>query len=106
MTHAEENFQYFEVLQNSDQTEGRGPMKAVGQFKELKDAVEDAKGRGVMGIGDGEVEEVNVYFKEDGRVIIERFKVYGFMRLPEGGYGSGYLSEFEKRASRKVSTGK
>ena len=81
-------------------------MRAVGQFKELKDAVEDAKGRGVMGYGDGSVEEVNVYFKENGRVIIERFEVYGFIRLPEGGYGSGYLSEFAKRASRKVSTGK
>ena len=103
MTGENATFQYFEVFQNSDMTEGRGPMKAVGQFTTLEAAVEDAKGRGVMGFGDGEVEEVNLYVKDTGRIIVERFKVYGFVRNDNGDYTSGYLSEWAKKQSRRVS---
>lgn len=45
----------FEVQENSDQNEGRGPMRTVGFFDNFSAAFEVAKGRGVMGGGDGDI---------------------------------------------------
>lgn len=45
----------FVAKENSDQTEGRGPMRTIGYFDNLKDAYAAVKGRGVMGVGDGEI---------------------------------------------------
>ncbi len=49
------------AMRNSDMTEGRGPMVAIAAFENRPDAVMAAKGWGVMGIGDGTVEELRVY---------------------------------------------
>ena len=56
----------YEALKNSDLTEGRGPMVRIACFTYRIDAEKAAKGWGVMGGGDGEVKEVQVYttFKE------------------------------------------
>jgi len=51
----------YAALRNADDIEGRGPMVAIGYFIRKEDAVHAAKGRGVMGVGDGEVEEIKVF---------------------------------------------
>lgn len=45
----------FEVQENSDQTEGRGPMRSVGFFDSFEAAFEVAAGRGCMGTGSGDI---------------------------------------------------
>lgn len=82
---------YFEVMQNRDQIEGRGPMEAVSHFSELEAAVKDAKGRGVMGYGDGEVFEVIVEFLPEGKVKMGREEVYGYRKSRDGTWGYGYM---------------
>lgn len=49
------------VYQNSDMTEGRGAMRLVHLFSHRADAEDDAKGRGVMGHGNGEVHRLYIY---------------------------------------------
>ena len=44
------------VYENSDPIEGRGGMHLKNIFFDREDALKDAKGRGVMGYGDGKVE--------------------------------------------------
>ena len=46
------------ATQNSDLTEGRGHQVGIGLFSNEEAAVEACKGRGVMGVGDGEVFEL------------------------------------------------
>ena len=43
---------------NSDSTEGRGPMRTIGYFANEADARKAVEGQGVMGVGDGTVENV------------------------------------------------
>lgn len=45
----------FEVRENSDRTEGRGTMETVAFFDSFEAAFDVARGRGVMGAGDGEI---------------------------------------------------
>lgn len=45
----------FEVQENTDKTEGRGSMRTVAYFNSFEAAFEVAKGRGVMGAGDGDI---------------------------------------------------
>lgn len=85
------DIRYYEVMQNSDQTEGRGPMRVVNNFFKLEDAVEDARGRGVMGVGDGEVMEVSITVNNDDTVSVDRVKVYGYRRGRDGRWTSGYI---------------
>ena len=47
----------YEVKQNADGIEGRGPMVTVAFFKHQKAAQKTATGLGVMGVGDGEIKE-------------------------------------------------
>lgn len=85
-------FTYYESQENADRTEGRGPMRAIGHFADIAQAVHFVKGRGVMGVGDGEVVKVHVVFLDDGKVKEVRKKVYGYHRNPRtGGYNYGYL---------------
>ena len=55
----------FQSLINSDLTEGRGPMRHVGYFKFRPDAEDSVKGMGVMGVGNGEVKQVEVIIYDD-----------------------------------------
>lgn len=83
--------EYYEVLENSDQIEGRGPMVAVAWFGNLELAVEDAKGRGMYGYGSGDVVKVIVEFLPNQRVKMVRDKVYGYRQGRNGKGGYGYI---------------
>lgn len=78
-------FTVYLAKENADLTEGRGPMKTVGIFTDVEEAVKAIKGRGVMGVGDGEVYSVTVYDSvEDWRIDpssrrYEEHLVYGFV---------------------------
>jgi hypothetical protein len=50
----------YEALVNSDLTEGRGPMKHVAYFSNRPDAERSVKGMGVMGVGNGEVKQIEI----------------------------------------------
>jgi len=71
------DIRYYEVQQNSDQTEGRGHMVTVSNFLLLEEAVKDAQGRGVMGIGPGDIVQVSITVNNDNTVSVEREKIYG-----------------------------
>lgn len=86
----------YEAQENSDQTEGRGPMRTIAIFTTLEQAVKAVKGRGVMGVGDGEVLETDVYERaediaENGRLYASRRRVYGYRKRPDGKSDYGYL---------------
>ena len=53
----------WEASRNANSVEGRGPMLTIGLFTKKKDAEMAAKGWGVMGCGDGDVEskQIKVY---------------------------------------------
>ena len=51
----------FVAERNQDSTEGRGPMVPIAYFEKRADAQIAAKGQGVMGAGNGEVNEVMVF---------------------------------------------
>jgi hypothetical protein len=82
---------YFETQQNSDQTEGRGPMVTVGTWGRLEDAVNDAQGRGVMGYGTGDVVQVDIKILGDDKVEVTRETVYGYRKGRTGRWGYGYI---------------
>lgn len=86
----------YEAQENSDSTEGRGPMRTIAIFTNLEEAVKAVKGRGVMGVGDGEVLETDVYenaedMAENGRLYASRKRVYGYRTRPDGKRDYGYL---------------
>ena len=47
--------------EDADLTEGRGPMVTIAAFANRQDAEKTVEGRGVMGVGDGEVKTLIVY---------------------------------------------
>lgn len=51
----------FRASYNSDSLEGRGGKIVVGYFLQKEDAQMAVKGKGVMGQGDGNVEEVDLF---------------------------------------------
>jgi len=51
----------FNGLVGYDLTEGKGGMVVIGYFLNQADALYATKGWGVMGYGDGEVKELNLY---------------------------------------------
>lgn len=70
---------WYVTTENSDLTEGRGPMRDVSAWKTEQEAYKDALGRGVMGVGDGEVVEVSLLEKTDEPGLeIKRRRVYGY----------------------------
>ncbi len=50
----------FEVRENADNIEGRGPMIHVAYFTNVADANRAAKGKGVMGVRDNEVNKTQL----------------------------------------------
>lgn len=49
------DFALYQVKQNSDMDEGRGAMRVVGSYGTFEDAFRNAQGRGVMGVGNGDI---------------------------------------------------
>lgn len=54
-TYGEVIFSVFASMVNSDQTEGRGSMRAISFWDDANSAYEVVRGEGVMGVGDGDV---------------------------------------------------
>lgn len=84
---------YYITRQNSDLTEGRGPMRDVSFWDNENDAYLDAKGRGVMGVGDGEVLKVTVCKIEDNpgefKFLVEL--VYGYGKAWDGKWRTTWM---------------
>lgn len=84
----------YEATQNSDQTEGRGHQVPIGYFDRLEDAVDRVKGKGVMGVGDGEVYELTIHYSvpdlnAHGRET--KKMIYGYRKDLKGKWGYGYV---------------
>jgi hypothetical protein len=73
---------------NSDSTEGRGPMLIRGIFSTLQGALEAVKGKGVYGVGDGEVYFAYIDGPFTG-IADQNKKIYGSVRT-DTGWGSGF----------------
>jgi len=69
---------------NSDLTEGRGPMKIIGYYEDEQEACDAVKGKGVMGVGDGEITSVHLNVINPKEEL-----VYGYHRS-----GRGILGEW------------
>ncbi len=85
------NFTIYEVHRNTDLTEGKGRMVAVSWWSTPEAAAKDAVGRGVMGVGDGEVVEVRYELTENRRYIRHEKKIYGYRKHPNGKWDHGFL---------------
>lgn len=79
----------FVVTQNSDLTEGGGHDVEVGYHLDLESAVADAKPRGVMGYGSGNVYEVII--SDDPENPYKKKKVWGYRKNRGKGWGYGYV---------------
>lgn len=95
------------ATQNSDLTEGKGGMVGIGLFDNEAAAVDAVKGRGVMGVGDGEVFKITdpkkVFHTKDEWVkagmpkpgISPQYatskKVYGYRKDWKGNWGYGWV---------------
>jgi hypothetical protein len=85
------------ALVNSDLTEGRGSVRDKGIWLDPKDAYEDAKGMGVMGMGDGDIAlrtfmQCGVKgFVPCGHIIVENRTIYnGNHKKSETGWVPDY----------------
>lgn len=88
------------VKQNTDLTEGRGSMRPIGYFDDLEDAVAFAQGKGVMGVGPGEVHQLRVLAKGEWvpgaldptkKKPFEEILVYGYRKNRKGIWSYGYV---------------
>lgn len=97
MTETNALFQYFVVMGNSDQTEGRGRMVPKKSFLKLEDAVKWAdspnghRACGVMGHGPGDVEMHTFFDRGDGTVDKDAIRIWGHRRDLTGKWGHGYV---------------
>lgn len=86
------NLVLYVARENSDMTEGRGPMRITGIFTREEDAFAKIKGRGVMGVGDGEICRVEL---KDGKYEVEGYKgmelYWGYRQRPDGRWNNGYV---------------
>lgn len=73
----------YAAQENQDLTEGRGVMRLIAIFAREADAILAAKGRGVMGHGDGEVSVVIVYetWEEFAAKDLERIRQNALAKL-------------------------
>lgn len=85
---------WYVASENSDQTEGRGPMKDTSAWETEQEAYAACIGRGVMGVGNGEVIEVSLLKKTDepGLEIVRR-KVYGYGKDWTGKWSYHWLDQ-------------
>lgn len=86
------SFTIYEAQQNMDMTEGKGPMRTFATFTSEALAVEAVKGKGVMGVGDGEVERITFYPQENGTVERQTVKIYGYHKSLDG-WRHGYVDD-------------
>jgi len=99
---------WYEAQENSDQIEGKGSMVTFAVFANIEDAVRAVQSRGVMGVGAGEVTEVEVkplasykewedfkasdtHYRRLAAPGISRIKVYGYRKDLTGKWGYGYV---------------
>lgn len=75
---------------NADRTEGRGPMLPDGVYVDLERAVASVQGKGVMGVGDGEVSEIELVDGVFTGYLLEEM-VYGYRKRPDGRWDYGYV---------------
>lgn len=93
------NYLYYEVEGNSDQTEGRGPMRVVRRYNNEEDAVAWASSKegrnacGVMGVDPGTVYGVEVLAHEtdSSQIIVNRVKIWGSRKDWKDDWGHGYV---------------
>ena len=91
----------FVARRNKDSTEGRGPMIDISTHRTPQEAYEAARGQGVMGVGDGEVQERNLAVFSDGLWETSERTIYGYRRDPvTGQWGSGWIEEYEEMDPR------
>lgn len=86
--------QIYEATQNSDQTEGRGHEATIAYFDNLDEAVKAVKGKGVMGVGDGDVNSLCIYTSVEelnAHGIVSKIKIYGYRKDRLGKWGCGYI---------------
>ncbi len=83
----------YETTQNSDLTEGRGHQSTVALFATEEAAVLAAHGRGVMGVGTGDVNKVPVFadHAEFVRLKTKTENIYGYRKNKVGIWGYGYI---------------
>lgn len=91
-------FSFYEAQQNKDLTEGKGPMIAFALFDNELDAVVAVKGKGVMGVGDGEVSKITLNICEsidEYQKVVSEFrvvrKVYGYRKNWQGQWDYGFV---------------
>lgn len=105
---AVDDFIYYEVHGNSNQTDGYGPMEFRHAFETEAKAVEWADspgGRrecGVQGVGPGDVWEIRIAesatvdMKLPGELRIRRAKVWGYRKDWNDAWGYGYMDLRDK----------
>lgn len=73
----------YRASKNADQTEGRGPMVTIAIFTNRADAIQAASGKGVMGVGNGDVEQINIYdsFHEYEMAVSEKVRERAMAKL-------------------------
>ena len=71
------------VYENSDKVEGRGGNVLKNIFLYKKDSDKDAKGRGVMGYGNGDVSPIKIYenFEESTKEFRDKIKKEALSKL-------------------------
>lgn len=78
------------ATENSDRTEGRGVLVVTGIYSVPEDALSAVRGRGVMGVGDGEVYEIPFeQGRHKGRLIRSEFLYYGYHKFADGTWDYG-----------------
>lgn len=84
---------YYVTQENSDLTEGRGSMRDISYWTNENDAYIAAKGRGVQGVGDGEVIKVTICHVMDtvSEMRILRERVYGYGKAWDGKWRSTWM---------------
>lgn len=90
-------FTVYVTQQNSDLTEGKGGMRDVSYWDNEGDAVQDAQGRGVMGVGTGDVVMRSYRTLDDlsGKVEFVQKRVYGYRKDPFGKWSDGFIDNRE-----------
>lgn len=85
------NIKIYLATENSDLTEGRGHTVVKGAYLDPEEAVKAVKGRNVMGVGDGDVYELNIEGGAwKGNIYENRY--YGYRQI-NGHWGYGYTNE-------------
>lgn len=85
------NTKLYIATENSDLTEGRGHTVVTGIYTDPDVAVKAVRGRNVMGVGDGDVYEVELVNGSWNGELYEN-KYYGYRQI-NGHWGYGYTSE-------------